>query len=76
MIGVTGSSRRLFEVLSLEEINVIFTQASSDSICIGILNEDAEAAETVINRAFEIEILQQKNRTLHRRKPVHNCISW
>jgi aspartokinase/homoserine dehydrogenase 1 len=62
MIGVTGSSRRLFEVLSIEDINVIFiTQASSEhSICIGILNEDAEAAETVINRAFEIEILQHK----------------
>jgi aspartokinase/homoserine dehydrogenase 1 len=61
MIGVTGSSRRLFEVLSLEEINVIFiTQASEHSICIGILNEDAEAAEAVINRAFEIEILQHK----------------
>ena len=62
MIGVTGSSKRLFEVLSLEEINVIFiTQASSEhSICIGILNEDAEAAEAAINKAFEIEILQHK----------------
>jgi aspartokinase/homoserine dehydrogenase 1 len=62
MIGVTGSSKRLFEVLSLAEINVIFiTQASSEhSICIGILNEDAEAAEAVVDRAFEIEILQQK----------------
>ena len=62
MIGVSGSSKRLFEVLSLEQINVIFiTQASSEhSICIGILNEDAEAAEAVINKAFEIEILQHK----------------
>jgi aspartokinase/homoserine dehydrogenase 1 len=62
MIGVTGSSKRLFEVLSLAEINVIFiTQASSEhSICIGILNEDSEAAEAVVNKAFEIEILQQK----------------
>lgn len=62
MIGVTGSSKRLFEVLSQEQINVVFiTQASSEhSICIGILNEDAEAAEAAINRAFEIEILQHK----------------
>ncbi|NGY38012.1 bifunctional aspartate kinase/homoserine dehydrogenase I [Flavobacterium sp. XN-5] len=62
MIGVTGSSKRLFEVLSQEKINVIFiTQASSEhSICIGILNEDAEAAEDAINKAFEIEILQHK----------------
>jgi aspartokinase/homoserine dehydrogenase 1 len=52
--------KRLFEVLSLEEINVIFTQASPNSICIGILNEDAEAAEVAINKAFEIEILLTK----------------
>jgi len=62
MIGVTGSSKRLFEVLSHENINVIFiTQASSEhSICIGILNSDADVAEDAINRAFEVEILQNK----------------
>ena len=62
MIGVSGSSKRLFEVLSLENINVIFiTQASSEhSICIGILNSDADAAEIAINRAFSVEILQNK----------------
>ncbi|TDD76924.1 bifunctional aspartate kinase/homoserine dehydrogenase I [Flavobacterium caseinilyticum] len=62
MIGVSGSSKRLFEVLSLNDINVIFiTQASSEhSICIGILNNDAEIAEKAINEAFEIEILQHK----------------
>jgi aspartokinase/homoserine dehydrogenase 1 len=62
MIGVSGSSKRLFEVLSHENINVIFiTQASSEhSICIGILNSDAEVAENAINKAFEIEILQNK----------------
>jgi bifunctional aspartokinase / homoserine dehydrogenase 1 len=62
MIGVSGSSKRLFEVLSNENINVIFiTQASSEhSICIGILNEDAENAENAINKAFEVEILQNK----------------
>ena len=62
MIGVAGSSKRLFEVLSNENINVIFiTQASSEhSICIGIQNSDAEIAETAINKAFEIEIAQNK----------------
>lgn len=62
MVGVSGSSKRLFEVLSQENINVIFiTQASSEhSICIGILNSDAELAETAINKAFEIEIAQNK----------------
>jgi aspartokinase/homoserine dehydrogenase 1 len=62
MIGVAGSSKRLFEVLSNESINVIFiTQASSEhSICIGILNSDAETAEVAINKAFQIEIAQNK----------------
>ncbi|WP_374504484.1 bifunctional aspartate kinase/homoserine dehydrogenase I [Flavobacterium sp.] len=62
MVGVSGSSKRLFEVLSQENINVIFiTQASSEhSICIGILNSDAEIAEIAINKAFEIEIAQNK----------------
>lgn len=62
MIGVSGSSKRLFEVLSNESINVIFiTQASSEhSICIGILNADADNAEQAINGAFEVEITQNK----------------
>ncbi len=62
MIGVSGSSKRLFEVLSQESINVIFiTQASSEhSICIGILNADADNAEKAINKAFELEIAQNK----------------
>jgi aspartokinase/homoserine dehydrogenase 1 len=62
MIGVAGSSKRLFEVLSSENINVIFiTQASSEhSICIGILNSDAEIAEIAINSAFQLEISQNK----------------
>lgn len=62
MIGVAGSSKRLFEVLSQEDVNIIFiTQASSEhSICIGILNSDAEKAENAINKAFAIEISQSK----------------
>jgi aspartokinase/homoserine dehydrogenase 1 len=62
MVGVAGSSKRLFEVLSNENINVIFiTQASSEhSICIGILNADADKAKTAIDKAFEMEIAQGK----------------
>lgn len=67
MIGVAGSSKRLFEVLSQENINVIFiTQASSEhSICIGIQNQDAERARKAINKTFELEIAQNK---------IDNCI--
>jgi len=62
MIGVAGSSKRLFEVLSHENINVIFiTQASSEhSICVGILNSDADNAEDAVNKAFANEIAQNK----------------
>ncbi|MGL2965975.1 bifunctional aspartate kinase/homoserine dehydrogenase I [Flavobacterium sp. XGLA_31] len=62
MIGVAGSSKRLFEVLSNENINVIFiTQASSEhSICIGILNADADKAKAAIDKTFEIEIAQNR----------------
>jgi aspartokinase/homoserine dehydrogenase 1 len=62
MVGVAGVSKRLFEVLSHENINIIFiTQASSEhSICIGILNSDAHKAENAINKAFQQEISQHK----------------
>ncbi len=62
MIGVAGSSKRLFEVLSRENINVIFiTQASSEhSICIGIQNQDANLAKKLIEKEFQIEIGQNK----------------
>ena len=62
MIGVSGSSKRLFETLSNHNINVIFiTQASSEhSICIGIQNQDAEDAKVAIDATFEIEIAQNK----------------
>ncbi len=62
MIGVAGSSKRLFEVLSQNNINVVFiTQASSEhSICIGIVNADADKAKTSIDKAFELEIAQNK----------------
>lgn len=62
MIGIPGFSKRLFETLSFQEINIVLiTQASSEhSICIGIYSEDVQKAKTAINEAFEIEISQRK----------------
>lgn len=62
MVGVSGISKRLFETLSIHDINVVLiTQASSEhSICIGIYKEDAPAAESAINTAFEVEIERHK----------------
>lgn len=62
MIGIPGFSKRLFEVLALEKINVIFiTQASSEhSICIGISEYDAEQAAIAIDEEFEYEISTRK----------------
>ncbi|WP_452222659.1 bifunctional aspartate kinase/homoserine dehydrogenase I [Lacinutrix chionoecetis] len=62
MVGVPGFSKRLFETLAQEQINIILiTQASSEhSICFGILQNDASKAETAINNAFEYEISMHK----------------
>lgn len=62
MIGIPGFSKRLFETLSQEKINIILiTQASSEhTICFGILESDAKSAETSINLAFEYEISMNK----------------
>lgn len=62
MVGIPGFSKRLFEALSLHNINIILiTQASSElSICIGISDEEAERATNVINETFEYEIELQK----------------
>src|SRR5690606_40038470 len=62
MIGIPGFSKRLFETLSLEKINVILiTQASSEhSICLGIDENDAQLAKTAIDATFENEIALRK----------------
>ncbi len=62
MVGVPGFSKRFFEVLSSNNINVIMiTQASSEfSICIAIDSNDADLAKKVVDEEFEFEILQQK----------------
>ncbi|MCO6176205.1 bifunctional aspartate kinase/homoserine dehydrogenase I [Flavobacterium sp. NRK F10] len=58
MVGVSGIARKLFETLSLHHINVIFiTQASSEhSICIGILENQAEKAKKYVDEVFSKEI--------------------
>lgn len=58
MVGIPGFSKRLFETLSQEQINIILiTQASSEhSICIGIDEKDVETAKKAIDFAFENEI--------------------
>ena len=62
MIGIPGFSKRLFESLSLANINVIMiTQASSEhSICIGLRSGDADKAKEIIDQEFAFEIAQNK----------------
>ena len=62
MVGVPGISKRLFESLSLNQINVKFiTQASSEhSICLAIDLAEAENAKEAIDNQFEFEIFQKK----------------
>ncbi|OYU83058.1 MAG: bifunctional aspartate kinase/homoserine dehydrogenase I [Flavobacterium sp. BFFFF2] len=61
IVGVSGTSKRLFEVLHRQGINVIFiTQASSEhSICIGIQSADAERAKMAVDQEFDKEIQLQ-----------------
>ena len=62
MIGIPGFSKRLFEALSNEKINVILiTQSSSEhSICVGIEASSVEKARQVVDAAFSNEIALQK----------------
>ncbi len=62
MVGIPGFSKRLFESLSGEKINVILiTQSSSEhSICVGINEANAARAKEIIDTAFEHEIETKK----------------
>ncbi len=62
MVGVPGFSKRLFETLAQEKINIILiTQSSSEhSICFGISDSDAQRAKELIDDVFEYEIKLQK----------------
>jgi bifunctional aspartokinase / homoserine dehydrogenase 1 len=58
MVGIPGFSKRLFEALSNEKINVILiTQGSSEhSICVAVDDSNTVKAKEVVDRAFDHEI--------------------
>ncbi|HLP22159.1 MAG TPA: bifunctional aspartate kinase/homoserine dehydrogenase I, partial [Chitinophagales bacterium] len=58
MIGIPGFSKRLFDALSKEKINVILiTQSSSEhSICVAIDEVNAAKAKAAVDSEFEYEI--------------------
>lgn len=62
MAGIPGFSKRLFETLANEQINVILiTQSSSEhSICVGIEEAYAENAKDAVDKAFDYEIEKHK----------------
>ncbi|MEM6515194.1 MAG: bifunctional aspartate kinase/homoserine dehydrogenase I [Bacteroidota bacterium] len=62
MVGIPGFSKRLFETLAQNKINVIFiTQASSEhSICFGVEAGDSNLAKESIDETFENEISLRK----------------
>ncbi|MFB6457337.1 bifunctional aspartate kinase/homoserine dehydrogenase I [Chitinophaga sp. Hz27] len=62
MVGIPGFSKRLFEALSRERINVILiTQSSSEhSITVGIHENEMLAAKATVDEEFAIEIHEKK----------------
>ncbi|MGC4034386.1 MAG: bifunctional aspartate kinase/homoserine dehydrogenase I [Chitinophagaceae bacterium] len=58
MVGIPGFSKRLFEALANEKINVIIiTQSSSEhSICVGIEEALTAKAKEAVDKAFAYEI--------------------
>ncbi|MAW09319.1 MAG: bifunctional aspartate kinase/homoserine dehydrogenase I [Flavobacteriaceae bacterium] len=62
MIGIPGYSKRFFEVISNNYINIIMiTQASSEhSICIALRKEDARKGKKLIEEEFLSEIQLKK----------------
>lgn len=62
MVGIPGFSKRLFETLSQQKINVVFiTQASSEhSICVGVYENDAKKAKEFLDETFSSEIERKK----------------
>ncbi|MDP4704022.1 MAG: bifunctional aspartate kinase/homoserine dehydrogenase I [Polaribacter sp.] len=67
MVGIPGFSKRLFETLSQQKINVIFiTQASSEySICVGVYENDAPKAKLSLEETFCVEIERKKIKPIH-----------
>jgi len=62
MVGIPGFSKRLFEALAGESVNVILiTQSSSEhSICVGVNEGDAQRAKVAVDQQFEVEIANGK----------------
>lgn len=62
MVGIPGFSKRLFEALANEKINVILiTQSSSEhSICVAVNEADTLKAKRAIDAAFHVEIISGK----------------
>ena len=62
MVGIPGFSKRLFESLARQSINVIFiTQASSEhTICVGIEEANIHLAKTAVDEEFKNEIKEGK----------------
>jgi aspartokinase/homoserine dehydrogenase 1 len=62
MVGIPGFSKRLFEALASESVNVILiTQSSSEhSICVGVNEDDAHRAKLVVDQQFAVEISNGK----------------
>lgn len=62
MVGIPGFSKRLFEALALEKVNVILiTQSSSEhSICVGVNTVDVDKAKKAVDTAFDYEIATGK----------------
>lgn len=60
MVGIPGFSKRLFEALASEKINVVLiTQSSSEhSICVGIEEVNSGKAKHVVDNVFKYEINQ------------------
>nr|MBA4140684.1 aspartate kinase [Segetibacter sp.] len=62
MVGIPGFSKRLFEALASQKINVILiTQSSSEhSICVGVNEANIDSAKAVVDAAFSHEIETRK----------------
>jgi len=62
IVGIPGTSKRLFETISSVSVNVILiTQASSEhTICIGVAQQEAQLAKEAIDAAFAYEISLKK----------------
>ncbi len=67
MVGIPGFSKRLFEALANEKINVIIiTQSSSEhSICVGVEEQYAKRAKQAVDDSFSNEIELKQIDPLH-----------